>query len=179
MKKKLLVLAMTGLMTASVLTACGGKETTATTAAETTTVAETTTEAETTEAETTEAAAAAADAAIEKFDEYLTWTGKEWTAANDDDKLNAAIVYSVYTTEALSGEEFDAETRALTVSEMRAAEDIQNVVTQLEAALPKFDKSIKDFADTGVEQINTMIEAEADAAAGAAGAEVEAEAATE
>lgn len=169
MKKKLLVLAMTGLMTASVLTACGGKETTATTAAETTAVAETTTEAETTEAETTaaEADAAVADAAVEKFDEYLTWTGKEWTAAGDDDKLNAAIVYSVYTTEALSGEAFDAETRALTISEMRAAEDIQNVVTQLDAALPKFDKSIKDFADTGIEQINSMIEAQAEAGADA------------
>lgn len=164
MKKKLLVLAMAGVMTASLLTACGGKETATTTAAVESTVAETTvaetTVAETTEAEATEEAAAAEeDKAFTNFDEYLTWTNKEWSVANDDEKLNAAIAYSVYTTEALSGMTFDDETKALTIQEMRAAEDIQNVVNQLDATMPSFaDKSLKDFADTGVAEINKMME---------------------
>lgn len=148
MKKKLLVLAMAGVMTASLLTACGGKETTATTAA-TETSAAATAEDETTEAE-------AADTAID-FDKYLGWTAKEYTAADDEEKLNAAIVYSVYTTEALSGVTFDDETKALTIEEMRKSPDIKNVVTELETALPTLaDQTIKDLADTGVEQINAL-----------------------
>lgn len=168
MKKKLLVLVMTGIMTASVLTACGNKEaaTTATEAsiAETTAAAETTEATETTEAGTTEAdtaaeAAAGEDKALTNFDEYLTWTNKEWSAANDEDKLNAAIVYSVYTTEAISGETYDDETKALVIEQMKAADDIKNVVNQLNTTLPSFaDKSLKDFADIGVEQINGLME---------------------
>lgn len=155
MKKKLLVLAMAGVMTASLLTACGGKETTVTTAATETTVAATTA-AETTEAETTKADASEATTALD-FDKYLGWTAKEYTAANDEEKLNAAIVYSVYTTEALSGETFDDETKALTIEQMRTSPDIKNVVTQLDTTLPTFaDKTIKDLADTGVEQINAL-----------------------
>lgn len=167
MKKKLLVLAMTGVITASLLTACGGKETAATTAVETTTMTEIVTTAETTDAETTEATdaetatevAGEEDQAITNYDEYLSWTSEEWTAASDEDKLSAAIVYSVYTTEAIGGEAFDAETKALVIQQMREAEDIQNVVDQLDATLPSFaDKSIKDFADVGVEQINSLTE---------------------
>lgn len=166
MKKKLLVLVMTGVMTASLLTACGGKETTTATTAVETTVAETTTTAETTEAEVTEEstetkadASLEEDAAIANFDEYLSWTSAEWTAASDDEKLNAAIVYSVYTTEAIGGQTFDAETKAMVIQQMREAEDIQNVVVQLDATLPSFaDKTIKEFADAGVEEINKLAE---------------------
>lgn len=162
MKKKLLVLAMAGVLAASVLTACGGKETAATTVAAETTVAETT-EAETTEAETAEAEteedATSEDKALTNFDEYLSWTNKEWSAADGDEKLNAAIAYSVYTTEAIGGVAFDDETKALTIQQMRDSEDIQNVVDQLDTTMPSFaDKSLKDFADTGVAEINKMME---------------------
>lgn len=174
MKKKLLVLAVAGIMSASVMTACGGKETAATTVADTTTVtattaAETTATAETTAAEaTTEAAEATEeDKAITNFDEYISWTNKEWEAADDEEKLNAAIAYSVYTTEQiqlLGGVAADEETRALSVAEMRKAPDIMNVVDQLTTTLPSFaDMSLKSFADTAVEQIKVTMESEAGA----------------
>lgn len=168
MKKKLLVLVMTGMMAASVLTACGDKEAAAPAATETAAAAESTVEAstpaETTEAATSEAATTEAttgeDKALTNFDEYLGWTGTEWSAASDEEKLNAAIAYSVYTTEAITGESFDAETKALTVEQMRIAEDIQDVVDQLDSTLPSFpDSSIKDLADEGVKQINSLMEA--------------------
>lgn len=167
MKKRLLVLAMVGIMSASVLTACGGKETATTTAVETTVAAAETTTAAAAETTTAAADAAAAeeDKAITNYDEYLTWTNTEWSAADDEEKLNAAIAYSVYTTEAMSGQAFDDETKALTVEQMRAAETIMNVVNELDTTLPSFaDKSLKDFADTAVEQVNSLLEEQTEAA---------------
>ena len=116
MKKKLLVLLMTSVVAAGSITACGSKAAEPTTAAETTTAAESTTAAEgaeTTAAESEETSAEA-EAAVEgdfaaNYDTYLSWTGKEWSAASDADKENAAIAYSVYLMEALSGQEFDKD----------------------------------------------------------------------
>lgn len=162
MKKKLLVFLMVGVMAAFTLTACGSKETAAATEAATT--VEAVTEAATTEAETTEAETAAADAAAEedaviaKYDEYLAWTDKEWSAANEEEKLNAAIAYSVYVTEALGVEEFDDNTKALIVAEMRKTDEVKNVVSQLDTTFPALKVSIKEFADTGIQEVNNLME---------------------
>lgn len=170
MKKKLLVLAMAGVMTASLLTACGSKETTTTTAATETTVADS----------ATETAAASDDKAVTDYDKYLGWTNKEWAAADAEEKTTAAIVFSVYSAEALSGQTIDPETKALTIAEMRKTNQTDSVVSQLDKTWPEFaEKTLKEFADTGVEQMNTVVEDAASSVAADAETTAEADAKAE
>ena len=168
MKKRVLVTMMVGAMALANLTACGSKESAApttvaeTTAADTTAAessAEETTAAEATTAADTKAADAAADSDFNaQYETYLGWGAKEWEAADEDGKLNAAIAYSIYATEALAGQEFDDAMRAMTAEEMKKTEDVKNAITQLDTTFPSLNMTLKEMVDMSVAQVNSMTE---------------------
>lgn len=160
MKKKLLVLLMTSVVAAGSITACGSK-TAETTAAETTTVAESMSEAESADTEAaaeSEETSAEAEAAVDgdfaaNYDTYLSWTGKEWSAASDADKENAAIAYSVYLMEALSGQEFDKNEITENLDAAKASGQLPNLIKQLDDNFTSMDMSLKEFVDMAAEQM--------------------------
>lgn len=162
MKKKLAIaVAMSCALMAGVVTGCGNKEEAApaattvaateaaTTAAESTEVeAETEAETETeTEAETeveTEAETKAADSAS---GDYTSWTGKEWSAASDDEKLAATRFYLIETTK-LTAEAMGQEY----TSEMEAAytDDV------IKASIPTLDAAFAADASMTLQQLLDM-----------------------
>lgn len=174
MKKKLVVLMSVCVMSTMLVTACGAKDTAAKaeeTKQETSvseevssevvesvveTETETTAETETT-TETTEAGAEAAAgewSVSEKYDPYLEWTGKEWAAASDDDKLLASIAYTAYVSAATGVS--SAEDMVAALEDPSAASQLQTVVDTLEGMMGMAevkDMTIKEVADLGLSQM--------------------------
>lgn len=165
MKKKLLVLLMTGIVAAGSITACGSKSAGTTTAAETTAAATTAAETSAADAkeETTTAAGSetSAEAAAEgdfaaNFDTYLSWTGKEWSAATESEKENAAIAYSIYLTEIISGQEFDKAEIGANLDAAKASGQMPTLIKELDANFTTMDISLKEFSDLAAAQLAEM-----------------------
>lgn len=152
MKKKLLVLLMTTIVAAGSITACGSK-TAETTAAETTAAEAATTAAE---ADTTAAEAESAGDFAADFDTYLSWTGKEWSGASNTDKENAALAYSLYLVEKISGEELDKEEMSAELDKIRGTSQLTDLVNQLDANFSSADISLKEFVDMAAEQMANL-----------------------
>lgn len=177
MKKRLLVaMAVTGLMISSIATGCGKKETpeatpvsveAAESSEEVTETAEETTAEETTAEETTaeettveETTAAEERAEAELSSDYLSWTGKDWNSAGDEEKENASRVYlveSVKATAKATGQEYTAEMEAAITPDMVSAN-----VAVLDAAFAADESmSLQDLLDMTVEAANAMMDAAA------------------
>lgn len=175
MKKKLVVLMSVCVMSTMLVTACGAKDTAAKaeeTKQETSvseeisseaveSVAETETET-TAETETTTDAATEAGAEAEagewnvseKYDPYLEWTGKEWAAASDDDKLLVSIAYTAYVSAATGVS--SAEEMVAALEDPSAASQLQTVVDTLDGMMGMAevkDMTIKEVADLGLSQM--------------------------
>lgn len=173
MKKKLVVLMSACVMSTMLVTACGSKDTAATaeeTKQETSvseevsseavesvaeTETETTAETETTTETETGAEAVAGEWNVsEKYDPYLEWTGKEWAAASDDDKLLASIAYTAYVSAATGVS--SAEDMVAALEDASAASQLQTVVDTLEGMMGMAevkDMTIKEVADLGLSQM--------------------------
>lgn len=174
MKKKLVVLMSACVMSTMLVTACGAKDTAAKaeeTIQETSvseevsseavesvaeTETETTAETETTEAATEAGAEAAAGewSVSEKYDPYLEWTGKEWAAASDEDKLLVSIAYTAYVSAATGVS--SAEEMVAALEDPSAASQLQTVVDTLEGMMGMAevkDMTIKEVADLGLSQM--------------------------
>lgn len=174
MKKKLVVLMSACVMSTMLVTACGAKDTAAKaeeTKQETSvseevsseavesvaeTETETTAETETTEAATEAGAEAAAGewSVSEKYDPYLEWTGKEWAAASDEDKLLVSIAYTAYVSAATGVS--SAEEMVAALEDPSAASQLQTVVDTLEGMMGMAevkDMTIKEVADLGLSQM--------------------------
>lgn len=167
MKKKLVVLMSACVMSTMLVTACGAKDTAAKaeeTKQETSvseevsseaveSVAETETET-TAETETTTEAAAGEWSVSEKYDPYLEWTGKEWAAASDEDKLLVSIAYTAYVSAATGVS--SAEEMVAALEDPSAASQLQTVVDTLEGMMGMAevkDMTIKEVADLGLSQM--------------------------
>lgn len=174
MKKKLVVLMSACVMSTMLVTACGAKDTAAKaeeTKQETSvseevsseavesvaeTETETTAETETTEAATEAGAEAAAGewSVSEKYDPYLEWTGKEWAAASDEDKLLVSIAYTAYVSAATGVS--SAEEMVAALEDPSAASQLQTVVDTLDGMMGMAevkDMTIKEVADLGLSQM--------------------------
>lgn len=180
MKKRFLTAAVIGcMMVAGVATGCGSKTadapTTAATEAVTTEAA--TAEEGSSEAESTEDAAevpmeSIQDAAtlVEAASDYLAWSGKEWNAATEEEKMAAAKAYLIETvkiTAEAAGQEY--------TSEMEASITDDQVKTTYDSLAAGFTQdesiTIQQLLDAAAELMNTMMTAEAEAEGAAAAAE--------
>lgn len=92
MKRKLVVtMLVSGAIMSSLVTGCGKKDA-ATSSASTTQAATTVTATAETTVEGTETQAAESS---NKNNDYLSWTGKEWKSASDDEKKEVAKAYLI------------------------------------------------------------------------------------
>lgn len=173
MKKKLLVLMAVCVMAAMSVTACGSsasdskvEETTEagdfweetkeaekeSTAAEEETETETVTETET--ATETETGAEGEWLVSEKYDVYLSWTGAEWDAASDEEKVEASIAYTAYVSELM---DVSPAAEMVTALELpSSAEQLQTVVTTLDSMFAyeeTRDMTLLELIELGVSQM--------------------------
>lgn len=178
MKKRFLTAAVIGcMMVAGAVTGCGSKTTDAPTTAATEAVAtEATTaeEAESTEAESTEEASEVpmesiqeAAALAEAGSDYLAWSGKEWNAASEEEKMAAAKAYLIETvkiTAEAAGQEY--------TSEMEASITDDQVKTTYDSLATGFTQdesiTIQQLLDAAAELMDAMMTAETEGAEAAA-----------
>lgn len=163
MKKNLVVmLGISTMLMAGVVTGCGKTEAVAPTtsvSAEASTEAETSTSAETSsEAETSADAETTVSANADASSEYLSWTGKEWAAASDEEKEAVAKFYLLETiklTAQAAGQEYTDEMEASITDEMVTAN-----VPALDAAFQEnADLKVQDFIDMATSLANEMVNA--------------------
>lgn len=175
MRKNLVAaLVVTGALLSSVVTGCGGKTAApaATTAAETT-VAETTVAEETTAAGETSAdgETTAADEATEAEEttaqaasgDYLSWSGKEWKAASDEDKQAATKLYLIETIKATAkatGQEYSSEMEAAVTDDVVK----QNVAALDTAFMADETITLQDMLELTTQAATGMIESAANQA---------------
>lgn len=152
--KKNLVMAMvvSGVIVSSMVSGCGNKEAVPSSVGTTQVV----TERETTVAETKEEVDEATNLA-ENNGDYLSWTGKEWKNASDDEKENAAKAYlieSMNIAAKAAGQDLGSAAEAAATPEAISA-----TVTTLDAAFAA-DESIKlqEMLDMAANATNMMME---------------------
>lgn len=175
MKKKLLVLMAVCVMAAMSVTACGSsasdskvEETTEagdfweetkeseeeSTAAEEETETETETATETKTATETETGAEGEWLVSEKYDVYLSWTGAEWDAASDEEKVEASIAYTAYVSELM---DVSPAAEMVTALELpSSAEQLQTVVTTIDSMFAyeeTRDMTLLELIELGVSQM--------------------------
>lgn len=156
MKKNLLMaMVASGVIVSSMISGCGNKEAVPSSAGTTQVV----TEEETTLAETKKEVDEATELA-EKNGDYLSWTGKEWKNAGNDEKENAAKAYlieSMNIAAKAAGQDLGSAVEAAVTPEAVSA-----TVTTLDAAFAA-DESIKlqEILDMAANATNMMMESAA------------------
>lgn len=165
MKKRFLTAAVIGcMMVAGVVTGCGSKTADAPTTAAT--------EAVTTGAATAEEGSSEVASTEEAASDYLAWSGKEWNAATEEEKMAAAKAYLIETvkiTAEAAGQEYTSEMEASITDDQ-----VKTTYDSLEAGFTQDESiTIQQLLDAAAELMNTMMTAEAAAEAEDAAAEAE------
>ena len=160
MKKNLLMaMVASGVIVSSMISGCGNKEAVPSSTSTTQVVTTAVTEEETTVAETKKEVDEATELA-EKNGDYLSWTGKEWKNASNDEKENAAKAYlieSMNIAAKAAGQNLGSAAEAAVTPEAVSA-----TVTTLDAAFAA-DESIKlqEILDMAANATNMMMESAA------------------
>lgn len=156
MKKNLLMaMIASGVIVSSIISGCSNKEAVSSSAGTTQVV----TEEETTLAETKKEVDEATEL-VEKNGDYLSWTGKEWKNAGNDEKENVAKAYlieSMNIAAKAAGQDLGSAAEAAVTPEAISA-----TVTTLDAAFAA-DESIKlqELLDMAANATNMMMESAA------------------
>lgn len=180
MKKRFLTAAVIGcMMVAGAVTGCGSKTADAPTTEATEAVATeaTTAEEESSEAESTEEASevpmeSVQDAAtlVEAASDYLTWSGKEWNAATEEEQMAAAKAYlieNVKITAEAAGQEYSSEMEASITDDQ-----VKTTYDSLAAGFTQDESiTIQQLLDAAAELMNEMMTVETEAEDNAAEAE--------
>lgn len=109
---------------------------------------------------TADAPTTAATEAVVEID-YMTWSGKEWNAADDTEKAAAAKLYLIETAKAaakVADQEFTSEMEASITDE-----DVNTVIESLESAFVADESiTIQQLLDASVAVMDSMLETAAE-----------------
>lgn len=157
MKRSLVVtMLVSGAIASSLVTGCGNKEaapsTVCTTEALTIAAAEEETTVEETEKETAESS--------DKNDDYLSWTGKEWKGASDEEKKEVAKAYlieSMNIAAKVAGQDLGGEVEAaITPEAVSATVDMLDMTFSADESI-----KLKDILDMASNATDMMMESAA------------------
>lgn len=146
-KKLVMVMVISSILMANIITGCGKKEVPV--------------ETQNTSVETTEAVVEPAreteETKSEAMDDYSLWTAKEWNSASDEEKGNVSkyyLVESIKSTAKAAGQEFSKEMEATITEEAITA----NIMVLDAAFTADQSMKLKDLLDMTTNAANGIME---------------------
>lgn len=92
--------------------------------------------------------------------DYLSWTSKEYSAASDEEKTEAVIAFTIYTSNAM-GLEITEEMFRASLSDETVKSQLDSTKAQIETSLKTIpDTSLKEIADLGISALQSNSDTE-------------------